>query len=129
MNSDFFNFYNVFARTAFDAARQLADINARAYERLVKRQIELSSNMVESSLKQFVSHTVAAQKEIAEEYADKAQQANKDTVQIINQAQDELAGYLQNELPAAMEQVRSAVKDVTQEAAQTARSGASRKAA
>jgi len=128
MNSEVLNFYNVFARIAFDAARQLADINARAYERMVKRQMELSSDLVESSVKGFVAHAVAAQKEIAEEYADKAQKANKDTVKIITQAQDELNGYLEKQLPAAMEQVKSAVQEAAEDAAQTTRS-AGRKAA
>lgn len=130
MYSDVFNFYNVIARTAFDTARQLTNINTRAYERMVKRQVELSSDLVESSVKQFVAHAVAAQKEIAEEYAGNAQKANKDTVKIITQAQDELNGYLERQLPAAMEQVKSAVKEANEDAAQSTRSAASgRKAA
>jgi hypothetical protein len=129
MQYEAFNFYNVFTKTAFDAGRQLTEMNARTYERLVKRQIELNSDLIESSLKQFVSHAVAAQKEIAEEYVDKAQKANKDVVKIITQAQDELNGYLEQQLPAAMEQVKSAVKDATDEIATTTRSAASKKAA
>lgn len=128
MQQSYFNFYNVFAKTAFDAGRQLADINARNYEKLMKRQIELASDFMETSFKQFVSHYAAAQKEIAEEYADKAQKAQKDTVKLIAQAQDELNAYLEQQLPAAMERVRSAVKEATQEAADTTRS-ASKKAA
>jgi hypothetical protein len=129
MQHDLFNLYNVFAKTAFDASRQLTDINARNYEKLVKRQIELASDFMESGFKQFVSHYMAAQKELAQEYADKLQQANKDTVKLITQAQDELNSYLEQQLPAAMEQVKSAVKDATQEAAVTTRSAASKKAA
>jgi hypothetical protein len=124
-----FDLYNVFAKTAADTARQLTDINARTYKKLVKRQIELTSDLMESGIKQTVSHYMSVQKQLAEEYADKAQKANKDTVKIITQAQDELNSYLEEKLPVAMEEVSSAVKDVTKDAADTTRSAASKKAA
>jgi gas vesicle protein len=107
----------------------LTDINARTYEKLVKRQIELTSDLMESGIKQAVSHYMSVQKQLAEEYADKAQKANKDTVKIITQAQDELNSYLEEKLPVAMEEVRSAVKDVTKDAADTTRSAANKKVA
>ncbi len=129
MQNEFFNLYNVFAKSAFDATRQLTDINTRTYEKLVKRQIELTSDVMESVVKQGVSHYMDAQKQLAEQYADKAQQANKDTVKIITQAQDELNSYLEQQLPAAMERVKSVVKDATQQTADTARSSTNRKAA
>jgi hypothetical protein len=66
---------------------------------------------------------------LAQDYADKAQQANKDTVKIITQAQDEVNSYLEQQLPAAIEQVKSAVQDTAQEAANTTRSTAGKKAA
>lgn len=124
-----FDLFNVFAKTAADSTRQLIEINTRTYEKLVKRQIELVSDVAESAVKQSVSHCVEAQKRWAEEYANQAQKANKDTVKIITQAQDELNGYLEERLPAAMEQVKSAVKDVTKDATDNARSVASKKAA
>ena len=124
-----FDLYNVFAKTAADTARQLTDINARTYEKLVKRQFELTSDLMESGIKQAVSHYMSVQKQFAEEYADKAQKANKDTVKIITQAQDELNSYLEEKLPVAIEEVRSAVKDVTKDAADTTRLAASKKAA
>ncbi len=129
MQNEFFNLYNVFAKTAFDATRQLTDINVRTYEKLLKRQVELTSDLVESAVKQGVSHYMAAQKQLAEDYTDKAQKANKDTVRIITQAQDELNSYLEERLPAAMNEVKSAVKDATQEAADNTRSTAGKKAA
>lgn len=124
-----FDFYSTFARTAADASRQLLDINTRTYERLTKRQVELASDVMESHVKQTLSHYAAAQRQLIEDYSDKAQKANKDTVKIITQAQDELNSYVEQRLPAAIEQVKSAVRDVTQEAAETTRSAASRKAA
>jgi gas vesicle protein len=124
-----FNLYNVFAKTAADTVRQLTDINARTYEKLVKRQVELTSDLMESGIKQAASHYMSAQKQHAEEYADKAQKANKDIVKIITQAQDELNSYLEEKLPVAMEEVKSAVQDVTKDAADTTRSAASKKVA
>jgi hypothetical protein len=129
MQQEVFNLYNVFAKTAFDAGRQLTDLNTRTYEKLVKRQIELASDFMESAVKQGLSHYVAAQRQLAEDYANKAQQANKDTVKIITQAQDELNSYLEQQLPATIEQVKSAVKDTAQEAADNIRSTAGKKAA
>ncbi len=129
MQNELFNLFNVFANTTFNAARQLTDMNVRTYERLVKRQIELTSDFVESAVKQSVSHYAAAQKEIAEEYADKVQKANKDTVKIIIQAQDELSSYLERQLPAAMQEVKATIKDTTQEAAEATRPAASKRAA
>jgi gas vesicle protein len=129
MPQQVFNLYNVFAKTAFDAGRQLTDLNTRTYEKLVKRQIELASDFMESAVKQGLSHYVAAQRQLAEDYANKAQQANKDTVKIITQAQDELNSYLEQQLPTTIEQVKSAVKDTAQEAANNTRSTAGKKAA
>jgi hypothetical protein len=129
MQAEVFNFYNIFAKTAFEASRQLTDLNTRTYEKLLKRQVELASDFMESAVKQSISHYVAAQRQLAEDYADKAQQANKDTVKIITQAQNEVNSYLEQQLPAAIEQVKSAVQDTAQEAANTARSTAGKKAA
>ncbi len=129
MQQQIFNLYNVFTKAAFDAGRQLTDLNTRTYEKLVKRQVELTSDFVQSAVKQGLSHYVAAQRQLAEDYANKAQQANKDTVKIITQAQDELNNYLEQQLPAAVEKVKSAVKDTAQEAANNARSTAGKKAA
>ncbi len=129
MQQQIFNLYNVFTKAAFDAGRQLNDLNTRTYEKLVKRQVELTSDFVQSAVKQGLSHYVAAQRELAEDYADKAQQANKDTVKIITQAQDELNNYLEQQLPAAIEKVKSAAKDTAQEAANNTRSTAGKKAA
>jgi hypothetical protein len=129
MQQQIFNLYNVFTKAAFDAGRQLTDLNTRTYEKLVKRQVELTSDFVQSAVKQGLSHYVAAQRQLAEDYANKAQQANKDTVKIITQAQDELNNYLEQQLPAAVEKVTSAVKDTAQEAANNTRSTAGKKAA
>jgi hypothetical protein len=129
MQQQIFNLYNVFTKAAFDASRQLTDLNTRTCEKLVKRQVELTSDFVQSAVKQGLSHYVAAQRELAEDYADKAQQANKDTVKIITQAQDELNNYLEQQLPAAIEKVKSAAKDTAQEAANNTRSTAGKKAA
>ncbi len=62
-------------------------------------------------------------------FADKVQKANKDTVKIITQAQDEVNSYLEEKLPASIEQVKAAVKETAQEAAGTTRSAAGNKAA
>jgi F0F1-type ATP synthase membrane subunit b/b' len=129
MQQQIFNLYNVFTKAAFDAGRQLTDLNTRTYEKLVKRQVELTSDFVQSAVKQGLSHYVAAQRQLAEDYANKAQQANKDTVKIITQAQDELNNYLEQQLPAAVEKVKSAAKDTAQEAANNTRSTAGKKAA
>ena len=129
MYNETFNLFNTFAKTAAGATRQVTEINSRAFERLVKRQVELTSDFAESSIKRSLSHAVAAQREIAEEYSNQAQKANKDTVKIITQAQDELNGYLEKQLPAAMEQVKAVVQDATQEAAESTRSSSGRKAA
>ncbi len=129
MQQQIFDLYNVFTKAAFDAGRQLTDLNTRTYEKLVKRQVELTSDFVQSAVKQGLSHYVAAQRQLAEDYANKAQQANKDTVKIITQAQDELNNYLEQQLPAAVEKVKSAAKDTAQEAANNTRSTAGKKAA
>ncbi len=129
MQHEAFNLYNIFTKTAFDATRQLLDINARTYEKLVKRQIGLTSDFMESGIKQVVSHYMAAQKELAQECAEKVQTANKDTVKIVTQAQDEVNRYLEENLPAAIDQVRSAAQNVTKEAADNTRSTSSKKAA
>lgn len=129
MQQEMFNLFNVFSKTAFDAGRQITDINARTYEKLMKRQIELSSDFIESAVKQGLSHYMAAQKQLVEEYVDKAQKANKDTVNIITQAQNEVNSYLEDKLPAAFNELKSVAQDATGEAADNTRSAASKRAA
>lgn len=129
MQTQAFDLYNVFTKSAFDATRQLIEINSRTFERLAKRQIELTSDIMESAVKQGVSHYMNAQKELAQDYANKAQKANQDTVKIITQAQDELNSYVEEKLPASFEQVKSVVKDTAEDAASTTRSTAGKKAA
>lgn len=104
-------------------------MNTRTYERLVKRRTELITDFTEIATKQGVAHYMGAQKQLAQAYADKAQQANKDAVKIIAQAQNELNQYLEQQLPAAMEQVRSAVQDATREAAESTRSATGKRRA
>lgn len=129
MQQEMFNLFNVYTKTAFDAGRQLGDINARTYEKLVKRHIELASDFIESGFKQAVSHYMSAQRELTQEYADKAQKANRDTVKIVTQAQDELNTWLEEKLPQATEQVTSAAKSAAKDATDTTRSASNKKAA
>lgn len=129
MQTQAFDLYNVFTKTAFNTARQITEINSRTFERLVERQVELSSDFLESAVKQSASHYMNAQKELTQDYADKVQKANKDTVKIITQAQDEVNSYLEEKLPASIEQVKAAVKDTAQEAASTTRSAVGNEAA
>jgi hypothetical protein len=48
--------------------RQWIDINSRTFEKLVKRQVELTSDIMESAVKQSVSHYMEAQKQLVEDY-------------------------------------------------------------
>jgi hypothetical protein len=51
-----FDLHNAFTRTAADSTRQLFDINSHTVEKVVKRQVELTINIMESAVKQSVSH-------------------------------------------------------------------------
>jgi hypothetical protein len=51
MQTQAFDLYNVFTKTAFNTARQITEINNRTFERLVERQVELSSDFLESAVK------------------------------------------------------------------------------
>ncbi len=129
MQNELFNVFSTFTKTALDTGRQVTAMNTRTYERLVKRRTELITDFTEIATKQGVAHYMGAQKQLAQAYADKAQQANKDAVKIIAQAQNELNQYLEQQLPAAMEQVRSAVQDATREAAESTRSATGKRRA
>jgi hypothetical protein len=48
MQTQAFDLYNVFTKTAFNTARQITEINSRTFERLVKRQVELSSDFLKA---------------------------------------------------------------------------------
>ena len=129
MQNELFNVFSTFTKTAFDAGRQVAAMNTRTWERLVKRQTELMTDFTEIAVKQSVAYYMGAQKQLAQAYAGKVQQANKDTVKIITQAQNELNEYVEQQLPTAMEQVRSAVQDATRQAAESTRSATGKRAA
>ncbi|MGH8501108.1 MAG: phasin family protein [Gammaproteobacteria bacterium] len=112
MQQEMFNLFNTF----FEVSRQVAELNARTYEKLVNRQAPLAGLWVESSIKQFgllteakdVTGYLNAQKEFVQNYADRVVDATQETAEIVAEARDELNAMMERNVADVAEKVKQA---------------------
>lgn len=98
MQEEFFNFVNRFNQNVFDATKQLAEINAQTYEKLVQNQIKVAGLYMEGGAKQAelvrdfkdVAGYMASQGEIATGYADTVLTVTKENFDAMAEARGEL---------------------------------------
>ena len=103
MQEEFFNFVNRFNQNAFDATKQLAEINARACEKLVQNQIKVAGLYMEGGGKEAelvrdfkdVAGYMASQGELAKEYADVALTVTKDNLDVMAKARNDLKEWFE----------------------------------
>jgi len=103
MQEEFFNFVNRCNRNAFDATKQLAEINAHTYEKLVQSQIKVAGLYLEGGARQVElvrdfkdpAGYMAAQGELAKQYAETVLSVTKENLGVMAEARNELKEWFE----------------------------------
>ena len=116
MQQEFFSQFNSLNQTAYDATKQLVDLNARTVEKLVQQQLSVFENCLQSGAKQWElaqnSKDLAAylkgQGDLMKECSDKTLAATKQTWDVLAEARGEVTALLEKGMAAATDTVKSA---------------------
>lgn len=92
---------NSFNQATYEATKKLADINVRAYEKLLQKQFALAGLCLEGSVKQLeltkdikdFSSFAENQSDITRQCAEKAQSVAGETIDILLAAREELDSW------------------------------------
>jgi phasin family protein len=92
------NMMNAWNQTTFKAATQLAQIQAKAFEKMARKQIELTDQMLDYGNKQVnlvrnfkdLNQYAGEQSELMQDYAGKYLGAASETLELMSQTRDEL---------------------------------------
>ena len=109
MQQEIFNQLNSFNQTAYEATRQLADINLRAYEKIVQQQFELTGMCFDAAIKQMdalretkdVGAYLRAQADMFRGCAEKALAASKENMDVLAAVRGEYNDWLEKGLATA----------------------------
>lgn len=143
MQQDFFNLINEFNKQAYDATRELTDINSRAFSRFADKQIELVNVYFDGAVKQAelardakdTGSYFKEQAELTKQYGEKVVNTVRKSVDVLNQARDEYAQWTEKSVNEASANLNKVQEEVTtnlnrvQEKAQDEVKKATRKAA
>lgn len=118
MQKDFLKQLNSYQQAAYEATKQLADINAHTYEKLIEQQFAVIGSCMERLNKQTQPKDVHETKEVADylqtqgelvkECAEKSVAAGKETMEILTKARDELADWAEKGLDKAKDYQQAA---------------------
>jgi phasin family protein len=109
MQQEMFKQFNSLHQTAYEASRQLAEINVRAYERLVKAQFAAVGSCVDRMNKQLevvrepkeLAEYLRTQGELVKDCAEKTLALNKESLDILTEARSEYNDLLEKGLAKA----------------------------
>lgn len=115
MQNELFDMMNAWNQTAFKAATQLTQIQAKAFERLARKQIELTGQMLEYGNKQVdlarnfkdLNQYASEQTALMQDYAGKWLSAASEALELTAQTRDELNAWLEKEVAEATQNVTS----------------------
>ena len=116
MQQEFFNQFNSLNQTAYDATKQLVDLNARTVEKLVQQQLSVFEMCLQGGAKQWElaqnakdpAAYLKSQGELMKECSDKTLAATKQTWDLLGEARSELTALLEKGMAAATDTVKSA---------------------
>ena len=125
MHQEILEIVNRFNQTAYEASKQLADINARNVEKLLQKQLAFVELSMQGGIKQLelmrdfkdLPAYMSAQEELAKEYTDKLMATTKDTVAFMSEARDELNAWLEQGVATATATLTPAKPAPTKKAA------------
>lgn len=106
MQLGIFKQVNSFNPANYEAAKKFADINARAFERLVQKQFALASLCLEDSVKQLqlmkgnqdLNSFAANQSDTNRQCADKVHNVAKETIEILVETRGEFDTWVKQAL-------------------------------
>ena len=109
MQQEMLKQFNSLHQTAYEASRQLADINVRSYERLVKAQFAAVGSCVDRLNKQLeavreqkdIAEYLRAQGEFVKDCVEKALALNKESMDILTEARSEYSNWIEKGLTKA----------------------------
>jgi ubiquitin C-terminal hydrolase len=98
MQNELSNVMNAWNQTTFKAATQLAQIQAKAFEKMARKQIEFCSNMLDYGHKQVdlarnfkdLNQHTAEQNALVHDYAGRHLSAVSETLDLLSKTRDEL---------------------------------------
>ena len=116
MQQELMSQYNSLNQTAYDATKQVMDLNARTVEKLMQQQISMFEMCLQGGTKQWElaqnSKDLAAylkgQGELMKECSDKALAMTKQSWDVLGEARSELTALLEKGMTAATDSVKSA---------------------
>ncbi len=119
-----FEIMNEMGRNAFEAARQLGEINLRTMDRLAEQQLELFSQNLErgvTTTKRFADakgykDVLSVQADVAQDLAETATEQTRKTMAVLTEARNSVNDLLQRELKEAAEKTAKAAQPRTKAA-------------
>ena len=109
---------NDMSRNAFEAARQLGEINLRTMDRLAEQQLELLSENLERGVNTAKRLTdakgykdfVSVQADMAQDLAETATQQSRKTIAVLTEARNSVSELFQKEFKEAVEKTAKAAQ-------------------
>lgn len=109
---------NEMSRNAFEAARQLSEINVRTMDRLAEQQVELFSQNLEhgvSTVKRLTGaegykDVLSVQADVTQELAETSTQQTRKTMAVLTEARNSVNELLQKELKEAVDKTVKAAQ-------------------
>ncbi len=109
---------NEMSRNAFEAARQLGEINLRTLDRLAEQQVELFSQNLERGVTTAKRLTdakgykdvLSLQADVAQDLAETTTQETRKTMAVLTEARDSVSELFQKELKDAVEKTAKAAQ-------------------
>ena len=119
-----FELMNEMGRNAFEAARQLGEINLRTMDRLAEQQLELFSQNLErgvTTTKRLADakgykDVLSVQADVAQDLAETATEQTRKTMAVLTEARNSVNELLQKELKEAAEKTAKAAQPKTKAA-------------
>ena len=108
-------------RDAFEAARELSEVNMRTVERLGEQQLELFSQSLERGVftvgrfadAKGYKEVLSVQADVAQELADTTTQQTRKTMAVLTEARNSVSELLQKELKQAVDSTVKATQPKT----------------
>ena len=121
MEQEYFKNLDVFGKTAFNATRELIELNGRIFEKVLERQLGVASLLVEGSEKQAELAREAndpqvflqKQSELLEEYAGKFAEVAQEGAKLAQDSGESLKVWLEKGLETADKAGKAAVKNAS----------------
>lgn len=120
MQNEYIEQMSKMSKDAFASFKDLADINARAAEKLLAKQTEIVNSSIETSVNQMKALTsakdykafFATQAEVTKENSEMVLSYGKEMAKIMEDAKDELTAWMESSVAKAEGAVNSASKVV-----------------